>query len=125
MPVLKYFLNDVSPFTLDFRVDVAATLPRIIIQIMDDGGPVALTNPVPTFRMVDKDGNVKINDAAGVVVDVATGQVGYDLQAADVDTEDEFRGQFTITVDGGGVYQIPNDADQRLRVLIGNVDPLA
>lgn len=125
MPVLKYFLNDVSPFTLDFRVDVAATLPRIIIQIMDDGGPVALTNPVPTFRMVDKDGNVKINDAAGVVVDAATGQVGYDLQAADVDTEDEFRGQFTITVDGGGVYKIPNDADQRLRVLIGNVDPLA
>ncbi len=125
MPVLKYFLNDVSPFTLDFRVDVDATPPRIVIQIMDDNGPVPLTAPVPTFRMVDKDGNVKIADAAGVVVDAATGQVGYDLQAADVDTEGEFRGQFTITVDGGGIYKVPNDADQRLRVLIGNVDPLA
>lgn len=125
MPVLKYFLNDVSPFTLDFRVDVDATLPRITIQIMDGSDPVPLTNPVPTFRMVDKDGVVKINDADGVVVDAATGQVGYDLQAADVDTEDEFRGQFTITVDGGGIYKVPNDADQRLRVLIGNVDPLA
>ncbi len=125
MAALKYFLNDVSPFTLDFRIDVGATLPRIVIQLMDGNDPVPLTAPVPTFRMVDKGGNVKINDAAGVVVDAATGQVGYDWQAADTDTEDEFSGQFTITVDGGGIYKMPNGADQRLRVLIGNVDPIA
>lgn len=125
MPTHRFFLNDRSPFTLDFRVDVDATLPRIIVQVMDGTDPVPLSSPSVTFRMEDKDGNVIINDAAGVVIDAATGQVGYDLQAADVDTAGEFFGQFNITVDDPGLYKIPNDADQKLRILIGNTDPLA
>jgi hypothetical protein len=125
MPVHKFFLDDRSPFTLDFRVDVAATLPRIAIQILDDGAAVPLTAPVVTFTMTDEDGNIKINDQPGVVIDAATGQVGYDLQTADVDVEDIFFGQFKIVVSSGGIYKIPNDADQKLRILIGNVDPLA
>lgn len=125
MPVLQFNLEDRSPFTLEFRVDVDATLPRIVVQVIDGTTPVPLSNPTVTFRMEDKDGNVIINDAAGVVVDAATGQVGYDLQAADVDTAGEFFGQFNITVDDPGLYKIPNDADQKLRILIGNTDPLS
>lgn len=125
MPVHKFFLDDRSPFTLDFRVDVDATLPQVTIQVMDGSDPVVLAAPVVTFTMTDEDGGVKINDQPGVVVDAATGQVGYNLQAADVDVEKIYFGQFKIVVTGGGIYKIPNDADQKLRILIGDVDPLA
>lgn len=126
MSALLFFTNDVPPVTKDFRVDVDATLPQVEIQVLDGEDPEAdFTGATVTFTMTDTDGNIKISAAAALVTDGPNAKVGYDFQAADVDVLDEYYGQFKITMPGGGIYRQPNDASQRLRILVGKVDVFA
>ena len=69
--------------------------------------------------MDDVNGVAKVNAAAGVLDDAVNGIVRYDFIAADVDTEGVFFGQFVITLSGGGILRIPNNSNQRLRIIVG------
>lgn len=118
MPILQFHLDDRSPFTLDFTLAKNARLPDLEVQLLDGSTAEDLTGATVTFSMVTETGTVKVSAAAAVLTDGPTGKVKYLWAAADVDTEGTFFGQFVITVSSKD-YRVPNNDDQRLRILIG------
>jgi hypothetical protein len=81
----------------DTEVALAATLIR------PDGTPIDLTDLTVTFKMVGRDGTVKVAETADnvTVTDAAAGEVQYTFQPADVDTAGTYHAYF-IAIDGGG-----------------------
>lgn len=120
MPRFKYNLEERSPFDKLLAIDKGATLPAVEIQVLDGNDPVDLTAATVTFSMQDADGVPKISGAAANLDDAATGKVSYDWAGADVDTDGNFSGQFSIVV-AAGTFKIPNGSTQRLIVQIGRV----
>lgn len=118
MPVLQFHLDDRSPSTLDFTLAKDARLPDLEVQLLDGSTAVNLTGATLTFSMVTEAGVVKVSSAAAALSDAPNGKVKYEWAAADVDTEGTFFGQFTITVSAKD-YRVPNNDDQRLRIIIG------
>lgn len=121
MPVLIAKLEALPPVDLDFRLDTDATLPSLHVQVFDQGEPVDLTGGTALFSMEDLAGTPKITGAAAVIEDALKGLIRYDWDAADVDTTGIFVGQFQVTI-GANKYLQPNNASERLRILIGPVD---
>ncbi len=66
MPVLDFFLNDISPVTKNLRFDIGATLPVLRVRVMDGNDPVSLAGGTATFTMRDKDGIAKILNAPAI-----------------------------------------------------------
>ena len=120
MPRFKYNLEERSPFEKVLAIDKGATLPSLEIQVLDGNDPVDLTGATVTFSMQDANGVPKISGAAANLDDAATGKVSYDWAGADVDTDGNFSGQFSIVV-AAGTYKIPNGSTQRLIIQIGRV----
>lgn len=120
MPRFKYNLEERSPFEKVLAIDKGATLPSLEIQILDGNDPVDLTGATVTFSMQDANGVPKISGAAANLDDPATGKVSYDWAGADVDTDGNFSGQFSIVV-AAGTYKIPNGSTQRIIIQIGRV----
>lgn len=89
----------------EMQFTVGKRLPSLtaILRDGDSGDALNLTTLGVTsvkFRMVrDDESSVKINNAAGVIVDAAAGEVRYDWEAADVNTAARYHAWF-ITVDG-------------------------
>lgn len=121
MPTLDLQLEARPPIDLDFRLDTDATLPSLEVQIFDQGSPVDITGATVKFSMEDLAGTPKVTDATVVLVDALQGIVRYDWAAADVNTTGIFIGQFEITI-GTRKYLQPNNAAERLRILIGPVE---
>ncbi len=124
MPELQAKLEARPPVDLDFRLDVDATLPSLTLQILDGGTPVDLVGGTALFSMEDLQGNAKITGAAAVIEDPVNGIVRYDWVTGDTDTEGVFVGQFQITI-ASRQYLQPNNAAERLRILIGRVEASA
>ena len=122
MPVLDFFLNDISPVTKNLRFDVGATLPVLRVRVMDGNDPVSLAGGTAVFNMKDKDGNSKILNATAIIEgDGTSGIVRYEWTASDTDVARIYFAQFTITLAGEDLI-VPNDADQVLRVIMGKAD---
>jgi hypothetical protein len=122
VPVLDFFLNDISPVTKNLRFDVGATLPVLRVRVMDENDPVSLAGGTATFTMKDKDGNAKILNAAAIIEgDGTSGIVRYEWTIADTDVARIYFAQFTITLAGDDLI-VPNDADQVLRIVMGKAD---
>lgn len=82
---------------------VGDRLVGLAAQLVDAAEtPIDITAQTVTFRMVKaSDGTVKVNGAAAVVTEAATGKVRYDWAAADVNTAGVYYGYFIRT--SGGV----------------------
>jgi len=119
MPLLKFHLDERSPFDQSLRLAKDATLPALEIQLLDQGLPVSLTGATATFSMEDESSVLKVTAAAATISDAANGKVKYEWAAIDVDTTGRFFGQFEITV-GSRAYLIPNNESQRLRIIVVN-----
>ncbi len=118
MPVLQFFLNDVSPITEEFTLSKDALLPDLEVQLLDGSVPVDLTAATVKFSMDTEAGVNKINGIAGSLVDAPRGRVKYEFIGTDTDTEGIFFGQFIVTSSSKD-FRIPNNRDQRLRIIIG------
>ena len=118
MPILKFNLEDRSPFDKVLRLSKDATLPPLEFQLFDDDAVVDLTGGTVTFSMDDEAGTAKVSNAAATLTDVLNGKGKYDWAATDVDTEGEFVGVFVVTI-GTRVYRIPDNDNQKLRIVIG------
>ena len=81
----------------DTLIAIAGTLKR------PDGTVVSTSGKTVKFTMVDSEGDVKVAETSDNVTatDAAAGEVQYDLQDADVDTEGTFHAYF-ILEDGSG-----------------------
>ncbi len=122
MPVIDFFLNDISPITKNLRFDVGATLPVLRVRVMDGNDPVDLAGGTATFTMKDKDGGIKVFGAPAIIEgDGSSGIVRYEWIAADTDVARIYFGQFTISL-AGDTLIVPNDADQVLRIVLGKSD---
>ena len=122
MPVLDFFLNDISPVTKNLRFDIGATLPVLRVRVMDGNDPVSLAGGTATFTMRDKDGIAKILNAPAIIEgDGTSGIVQYPWTLSDTNDARIFFAQFTITIAGDDLI-VPNDADQVLRIVIGKSD---
>lgn len=118
MPILKFNLEDRSPFDKVLRLSKDATLPALEFQLFDDDAVVDLTGGTATFSMDDEAGTAKVNNQSATLTDVLNGKGKYEWAAVDVDTEGEFVGVFVVTV-GTRVYRIPDNDNQKLRIVIG------
>ena len=118
MPVLQFFNNDVSPITEEFTLSKDALLPDLEVQLLDGSLPVDLTSATVKFSMDTEAGVNKINGVAGSLVDAPRGRVKYQWTGTDTDTEGIFFGQFIVTSSGKD-FRVPNNRDQRLRIIIG------
>lgn len=74
------------------------------------GAPAPITGATVKFSMrVKPSGTVKVNGAAGSVVDAALGRVKYDFSASDTDTADTYEAEFEVTYSNGDIQSFPND----------------
>lgn len=74
------------------------------------GAPVNITGAAIAFSMrVKPAGTVKINAAAGSVVDGGAGRVKYDFTAANTDTANTYEAEFQVTFSDGTIQTFPND----------------
>lgn len=122
MPLLDFFLNDLGGQTVkNLRFDVGATLPSLRVRLLDGQDPVNLTGATVTFTMIDKNGVEKISAAAAVLENATGGIVRYDWVAGNTNEEKVFFGQFKVVI-GADNYLIPNNADQVLRIVMGNAE---
>lgn len=120
MPTLVFNLEDRSPFEKTLVLSKGATLPALDIQILDGSGVVDLTGGAVTFSMDDDEGVAKITNAAATLPDATNGKARYSWASVDVDTEDTFFGQFKVVI-SGSQYLLPNNTDQKLRIIVGPV----
>lgn len=118
MPTLQFFQDDKSPFAEDFTLSKNARKPDLIVQLLDGFDAVDLTGATVTFSMDDQLGANKVNATAAVLEDGPNGKLKYEWAALDVDTEGIFFAQFQATI-GGKIFFVPNNDDQRLRIIIG------
>ncbi len=118
MPILQFFLDDKSPFTEDFTLSKNATKPDLIVQLLDGFTAVDLTGATVIFNMEDQLGASKVAAAAAVLEDGPNGKLKYVWTTADIDTEGIFFGQFQATI-SGKIFFVPNNEDQRLRIIVG------
>lgn len=118
MPLLVFNLEDRSPFDETLVLSKGATLPELEVQLLNGNAPEDLTGGVVTFSMDDDKGVAKITGAAAVLVTATDGKIKYVWASGDVDTEGVFFGQFKIVV-SAVQYLIPNNEDQRLRIVVG------
>ena len=103
MSVQKYNRNDIAPL-----VRVKGDLDAIGGTLVDiNNKAIDITGQTITFRMVDAQGVVKVDNQPAVIEDAAAGRVSYTPQAADVDTT----GDFTMFFLANGV-RYPYDAAQ-------------
>lgn len=74
------------------------------------GAPVNVTGATIAFSMrVKPSGSVKVNAAAGSVVDGGAGRVKYDLTASNTDTANTYEAEFQVTYTDGTIQTFPND----------------
>ncbi len=117
MPELEVSLESRSPRDLEFRLSKGATLPAVVIQVLDQGESVDLTGGTALFSMVDDSDVAKITGAAAVITDELNGIVSYSWATGDTDTEGKFFGQFQVTV-GGSLYLLPDNEEERLIIRV-------
>lgn len=119
MSFIQFFTNDVSPITEDFVLSKGALSPAVQVQLLDLFDPaVDLTGFAITFSMENEDGVAKITNVAATLVDGPNAKVEYQWAGTDTDTENRFFGQFKF-VKGAETFLVPNNLDQKLRIIIG------
>ena len=94
-----------------FNIKVGARSPRLEVRCMDGPNDADLSNAVSVyFSMRDRDGTEKVdNEFAAFVNKVTSPNVFYEWEAADVDTEGDYFGNFKV-VWGDATYTIfPDD----------------
>jgi hypothetical protein len=106
-----------------FTIKQNDRLPSLQATCVDaSGNPVDLTgNTGVEFHMKAVEGGVAKVDAAGVIVDAATGVVRYDWGATDTDTVGEYEGEFEVMYADSKTQTFPNFEN----ILITIVDDLA
>lgn len=90
---------------------VGDTLGLLQYQMLDEGEPFpGLSGASVIFRMIEKapPQTVRVNDKAGIVVDVATAIVGYQRVPLDVTTAALMLCEFTVTTLTGRVHISPS-----------------
>ena len=87
------------------------TAPDIELDLKDAfGAPVNVTGAAVAFSMrVKPAGTVKVDAAAGSIVDAGLGRVKYNFVAANTDTADEYEAEFQLTFPDGDIQTFPND----------------
>ena len=118
MSFLQFNLEDRSPFDRRFFISKDARRPDLEVQLLDSVSGVDLSGAAVTFSLEDRQGVVKVNAAAAVLVAGTEGKLTYSWESADVDTEGVFIGRFTAIISGRS-YIIPNNSDQQLIITIG------
>ncbi|KKL50987.1 hypothetical protein LCGC14_2300020, partial [marine sediment metagenome] len=126
MPVFQFF-QDALLRTKILRIDKDATAPAVEMQLLDEnnvseGEEIDFTNAVVTFTMRDGLGNAKVLNQAGTVEDILGSIFKYVWQVGDTNLAGIFFGQFTVVTVNDGIYKVPNDNKQRLKIIIGAID---
>ena len=87
------------------------TVQALVRDLKDAfGSPVNITGATVAFSMrVKPAGSVKVNAAAGTVVDGGLGRIRYPFTSSDTDTADTFEAEIQVTYSDGGVQTFPND----------------
>lgn len=98
----------------DTATPIGATLTQA-------GSARDLTGETVEFKMVRRDGRVKVNWTGATIVTAASGTAQYDFQAADVNEAGEFFGYFRAKTSGGEYTTFPADG-RKLRVVIYEAD---
>src|SRR5690348_13751737 len=86
--------------------------PDVITTVKDENGVVVdLTAATLTFSMrKSRNPTVKVNAAAGALVDAVNGKISYSWQGTDTDTPGTYEGEFRIVPSGGGdPFKVPTD----------------
>ncbi len=82
-----------------------------------DSSPIDLTMDTVQFRMVrQKDGFVKVDDAAATIVNSTAGLVRYDWQSSDVDEVGDYFAWF-IRIEGGATEHFPAGRGYVIKIL--------
>jgi hypothetical protein len=88
--------------------DTVADIVRDLVDAF--ASPVNVTGATIAFSMRPKPGGtVKVDAAAGTVVDGGLGRVKYNLTASNTDTADTFEAEFQVTYSDGAIQTFPND----------------
>lgn len=89
---------------------VGDTLGLLQYQMLDEGKPFpGLLGASVVFRMIEKvSGTVRVDDKAGIVVDVVTAIVGYQRLPPDVTVAALMLCEFTVTTLSGRVHISPS-----------------
>jgi hypothetical protein len=87
--------------------------PDVETTVRDENGAVVdLTAATVTFSMrrAREPGSVKINGAAGVLVDGPNGKIAYRWAGSNTDTPGTYEGEFRVTPTGGAdPFHVPTD----------------
>ena len=95
------------------------TLPVLIATLQDAAGaPINLTGAVVRFRMSSRlDAAPKVDALAVIDVDPTSGRVSYAWVSGDLDTAQDWRGEFHVTFTAGGTITVPDAAYLPITVL--------
>ena len=94
----------------DFYIKTNDTSPAIQATLQDnDGNAVDISGAAVRFHMVKRGTTTAKVDAAATIVSEANGQVKYNWDAADTDTEGFYLGEWEVTYSDTTVETFPND----------------
>lgn len=79
----------------DFRINVGAPFPSLLVQLEANGSPVDLTGCIITFTLA-KHGHKVVNAVATTIVTAALGIVRQDFTTTSIQEEGFYRGQFAV-----------------------------
>jgi len=92
-----------------FYIKQNDTSPAIAAQLLDaNGDAVNVAGASVAFNMRTRGGAVKVNAAAGSVVNASEGRVKYSWDAADTDTIGRYEAEFQVTYADSSIETFPN-----------------
>lgn len=104
--------------TIRMKQDDTGPALGIKVTKESDNTPLDLTGATATFSMRQEgETTSKVDNASATVTGTTTGLVEYAWDAADTDTAGTFRGEFTITLNGGEIITVPNDGWIEIEIL--------
>jgi hypothetical protein len=87
--------------------------PTVLTTVRDENGAVVnltgATNIKFSMRKSRDPSSIKVDQAAGTLVDGPNGKIGYTWVGSDTDTPGTYEGEFRVTPSSGSPFRVPTD----------------